>query len=316
MSSPNHISSQISDAISPRLEIFNGTGRPVLTSYESMVNWMCREDVSSADIEKLNDAGSEDDEDDEDDDDEDDDDDDDNNELGDNGRRQAREKVTYELDIDQAVLILYPTMFSVQFNLVSPSSFVRCGIVPLMEVTFLGSYIVVLQVKPDEQDIGLSTRVLDSDDSGGEETGLKDQKKGEGQKTLQGKRIYWSKRYGYGPYPVRYREAGIYSSYKKAPKIAFSPMEVKRILDSGVLLLKNAQSHTMRKIIVFSCLCIRHGCEDFYELDFNHFQVFNRGEPYKSTKDPGVWCSKSTPAYGRHILLGIHENTIKQLAFK
>lgn len=257
MSSPNHISSQISDAISPRLEIFNGTGRPVLTSYESMVNWMCREDVSSADIEKLNDAGSEDDEDDEDDDDEDDDDDDDNNELGDNGRRQAREKV-----------------------------------------------------KPDEQDIGLSTRVLDSDDSGGEETGLKDQKKGEGQKTLQGKRIYWSKRYGYGPYPVRYREAGIYSSYKKAPKIAFSPMEVKRILDSGVLLLKNAQSHTMRKIIVFSCLCIRHGCEDFYELDFNHFQVFNRGEPYKSTKDPGEHLLYSHPSGRTKIFFPNRQNPV------
>lgn len=104
----------------------------------------------------------------------------------------------------------------------------------------------------------------------------------------QGKRIYWSKRYGYGPYPLGYRGAGILSSYKKAPKFALTPMEVRRILESGVLALKNAQSHTMRKIIVFSCLCIRHGCEDFYELDINHFTILQRGEPYKSSKDPGV----------------------------
>lgn len=160
-----------------------------------------------------------------------------------------------------------------------------------------------LQTKSDEHGKGVSTRVLDSDDSDGEEAGLEDQRRrGEGRKTPLGKRIYWSKRYGYGPYPVGYRGAGILSSYKKAPKIALCPMELKKILESGVLALKIAQSHTMRKIIVFSCLCIRHGCEDFYELDFNHFQILQRGEPYKSTKEPGVGCWKTHYVLSCHIL--------------
>jgi hypothetical protein len=151
-----------------------------------------------------------------------------------------------------------------------------------------------MQAKKDDK-AGGTTRRMDSDDSDDEDAGLEakrdeQRRRGEGRKTPQGKRIYWSKRYGYGPYPVGYRGAGILSSYKKAPKFALTPMEVKRILESGVLALKNAQSHTMRKIIVFSCLCIRHGCEDFYELDINHFKVLQRGEAYKSAKDPGV-CS-------------------------
>lgn len=75
---------------------------------------------------------------------------------------------------------------------------------------------------------------------------------------------------------------------KKPPKIAFCPKEVKRIIQSEDLSLKNAQSHTIRKIIVFASLGIRHGCEDMYELDFNHFSILRKGEPYLSPKDPGV----------------------------
>jgi len=134
---------------------------------------------------------------------------------------------------------------------------------------------VGLRDKSDEHGKEVSARVLDSDDSDGEEISPEDQRRGEGRTTPLGKRIYWSKRYGYGPYPVGYRGAGILSSYKKTPKIALCPMELKRILESGVLALKNAQSHTMRKIVVFSCLCIRHGCEDFYELFFRAFVKIN-----------------------------------------
>lgn len=78
------------------------------------------------------------------------------------------------------------------------------------------------------------------------------------------------------------------SSHKKHLKIAFCPMEVKKILHSEELLLKNAQSHTIRKIIVFASLGIRHGCEDLYELDFSHFTILRKGEPFVSSKDPGV----------------------------
>lgn len=78
------------------------------------------------------------------------------------------------------------------------------------------------------------------------------------------------------------------SLLKKPPKVAFCPKEVKRIMESEALLLKNAQSHTIRKIIVFASLGIRHGCEDMYELDFNHFRILRKGEPYVSPKNPGV----------------------------
>lgn len=75
---------------------------------------------------------------------------------------------------------------------------------------------------------------------------------------------------------------------KKPAKVPFCPKEVKGILESEALLLKNAQSHTIRKIIVFASLGIRHGCEDMYELDFNHFSILRKGEPYVSPKNPGV----------------------------
>jgi len=81
---------------------------------------------------------------------------------------------------------------------------------------------------------------------------------------------------------------GSLSLHKKPPKVAFCPKELKRIIESDILLQKNAQSHTIRKIIVFSSLGIRHGCEDMYELDFNHFSILRKGEPYVSPKNPGV----------------------------
>lgn len=75
---------------------------------------------------------------------------------------------------------------------------------------------------------------------------------------------------------------------KKPAKVPFCPKEVTAILESEALLLKTAQSHTIRKIIVFASLGIRHGCEDMYELDFNHFSILRKGEPYVSPKNPGV----------------------------
>ena len=75
---------------------------------------------------------------------------------------------------------------------------------------------------------------------------------------------------------------------RKPPKVPFCPKEIRKIFESDALLLKNAQSHTIRKIIVFSSLGIRHGCEDMYELDFNHFSILRKGDPYVSPKNPGV----------------------------
>ncbi|KAF9683390.1 hypothetical protein SADUNF_Sadunf04G0008600 [Salix dunnii] len=88
---------------------------------------------------------------------------------------------------------------------------------------------------------------------------------------------------------------------RKSPKIAFCPKEVKRILESEVLLSRNAQSHTIRKIIVFASLGIRHGCDDIYELDFNHFSVLRKGEPYISPKDPGEYVLYENPGIQRKI---------------
>lgn len=82
------------------------------------------------------------------------------------------------------------------------------------------------------------------------------------------------------------------SLQRKPPKLAFCPKEVKGIIESEILLQKNAQSHTMRKIVVFSCLGIRHGCEEIYELDFNHFSILRKGEPFISPQDPGVSSSR------------------------
>ncbi|ERN17344.1 hypothetical protein AMTR_s00037p00132790 [Amborella trichopoda] len=79
-------------------------------------------------------------------------------------------------------------------------------------------------------------------------------------------------------------------SYRNPTKVPFCSREVKRIMESELLSLKNAQTHTMRKIIVFASLGIRHGCEDMYELDFNQFSILRKGEPSVSLENPGV-CS-------------------------
>lgn len=102
--------------------------------------------------------------------------------------------------------------------------------------------------------------------------------------------------------------AGSVSLYKKPLKVPFCPKEVKRMLESDALLLNNAQSHTMRKIIVFASLGIRHGCEDMHELDFNHFTVLRKGEPYVSSKDPGEHVLYENPGVRRKVFYPNSEN--------
>ncbi|KAJ8531589.1 hypothetical protein K7X08_027023 [Anisodus acutangulus] len=67
-----------------------------------------------------------------------------------------------------------------------------------------------------------------------------------------------------------------HASHKKSIKMAFCPKEIRKMLGSEELSLENAQSHTMRKILVFAPLGIRHGSEDMYELDFNHFSILHK----------------------------------------
>ncbi|KAI9123773.1 hypothetical protein K1719_005073 [Acacia pycnantha] len=93
-------------------------------------------------------------------------------------------------------------------------------------------------------------------------------------------------------------------------KVAFCPKEVKSILESEVLLQKNAQSHTIRKIIVFASLGIRHGCEDMFELDFNHFSILKKGEPHVSPKNPGEHVLYESPGVRRKIFYPNRQNPI------
>ncbi|KAG6641680.1 hypothetical protein CIPAW_09G091500, partial [Carya illinoinensis] len=98
------------------------------------------------------------------------------------------------------------------------------------------------------------------------------------------------------------------SLQKKPPKVAFCPKEVKKIIESNILLQKNAQSHTIRKIIVFASLGIRHGCEDMYELDFNHFSILRKGEPYVSPTNPGEHALYENPGVRRKVFYTNRQN--------
>ncbi|KAJ6767348.1 hypothetical protein OIU79_023169 [Salix purpurea] len=112
----------------------------------------------------------------------------------------------------------------------------------------------------------------------------------------------------FAPKEACHTRPGSGSLLRKPPKIAFCPKEVKRILESEVLLLRNAQSHTIRKIIVFASLGTRHGCDDIYELDFNHFSVLRKGEPYVSPKDPGEYVLYENPGIQRKIFYPNRQN--------
>ncbi|XP_042521167.1 uncharacterized protein LOC122094430 [Macadamia integrifolia] len=108
----------------------------------------------------------------------------------------------------------------------------------------------------------------------------------------------------------RQKGYGNLSLHKKPPKVAFCPKEVKRIIESEALLLKNAQSHTIRKIIIFASLGIRHGSEDMYELDFNHFSILRKGEPFVSPKDPGEHVLYAHPGVRRKVFYPNRQNPI------
>ncbi|EOY28691.1 Homer protein isoform 1 [Theobroma cacao] len=102
--------------------------------------------------------------------------------------------------------------------------------------------------------------------------------------------------------------SGKTSSNKKPPKVPFCPKEIRKILASDALLLKNAQSHTIRKIIVFASLGIRNGCEDMYELDFNHFSILRKGDPYVSPKNPGEHVLYENPGVQRKVFYPNRQN--------
>ncbi|OMO64850.1 hypothetical protein COLO4_31770 [Corchorus olitorius] len=102
--------------------------------------------------------------------------------------------------------------------------------------------------------------------------------------------------------------SGKTSLNKKPQKVPFCPKEIKKMLETDALLLKNAQSHTLRKIIVFASLGIRHGCEDMYELDFNHFSILRKGDPYVSPKNPGEHVLYENPGVQKKVFYPNRQN--------
>ncbi|WVZ09948.1 hypothetical protein V8G54_014478 [Vigna mungo] len=128
-------------------------------------------------------------------------------------------------------------------------------------------------------------------------------------KTLQGKEIKESAAFSTEAEVPSLGSERI-SQNRKPLKLAFCPKEVKKIIESEALLEKNAQSHTIRKIIVFASLAIRHGCEDMYELDFNHFSILNKGEPYLSPESPGEHVLYENPGVRRKIFYPNRENPV------
>ncbi|KAF8409563.1 hypothetical protein HHK36_005641 [Tetracentron sinense] len=107
---------------------------------------------------------------------------------------------------------------------------------------------------------------------------------------------------------IGHKGSGSVPLHKKPPKVAFCPKEVKRLMELETLLWKDAQSHTIRKIIVFASLGIRHGCEDMYELDFNHFSILRKGEPYVSPQNPGEHVLYENPGIRRKVFYPNRQN--------
>ncbi|KAF8031440.1 hypothetical protein BT93_D0602 [Corymbia citriodora subsp. variegata] len=102
--------------------------------------------------------------------------------------------------------------------------------------------------------------------------------------------------------------SGSTALHKNSTKVAFCPKEVRRIVEMEVLQEKNAQSHTMRKIIVFASLGIKHGCEDMYELDFNHFSILRKGEPFVSLQNPGEHVLYVNPGVRQKVFYPNRQN--------
>ncbi|KAI6704046.1 hypothetical protein NL676_013182 [Syzygium grande] len=92
---------------------------------------------------------------------------------------------------------------------------------------------------------------------------------------------------------------------RSSTEVAFCPKEVRRIVEMEALQEKNAQSHTMRKIIVFASLGIKHGCEDMYELDFNHFSIVRKGD---SLQNPGEHVLYVNPGIRKKVFYPNRQN--------
>ncbi|XP_030533269.1 uncharacterized protein LOC115742887 [Rhodamnia argentea] len=102
--------------------------------------------------------------------------------------------------------------------------------------------------------------------------------------------------------------SGSIQQRRSSTKVAFCPKEVRRIVELEALQEKNAQSHTMRKIIVFASLGIKHGCEDMYELDFDHFSILRKGEPFVSLQSPGEHVLYENPGIRRKVFYPNRQN--------
>ncbi|KAG6553149.1 hypothetical protein Mapa_005208 [Marchantia paleacea] len=230
------------------------------------VNWMSREEVTPADLEKLNNMVSE--KDDSGDSDDDDDDDDEEDDDEDDEEREVKEGRDTKKSKGEGLQAWK-------------------GVCPGDDGKEGGGLDIKVEGGGEFPMVACSGKQQEEDES---EDNLKKEGRGkkrrDGKKGRRVKKTYGGKR-GFGLELPACRGPGIMSSYRKTPKTAFSPKEVERIMESGVLALKNAQSHTMRKIIVFASLGIRHGCEDLYELDFTNFSIEKRGEPFQSPKEPG-----------------------------
>jgi hypothetical protein len=276
------------------------TGLEVSTQQNTIVNWMSREEVQIPDFDnhKLKDGPSVMDADgDSDDSDDDDFDDDDNDENEDEDEEKQTRDSGLKIVVKQEEGEGEGTGFQ--------------GLEGLCSVLKDGNFLdMKVEVKEDQND-GVFLPVVSShrEDVIGNNKRMKKKKKNKGGKENKSCKDLIGKKFsGYEIGPVRGPNNVL--SYKKVPKKAFCPKEVRRIMESGVLDLKNAQSHTIRKIIVFASLGIRHGCEDMYDLDFNYFSILRKGEPYISPKDPGEHVLYEQPGVRRKIFYPNRQNPI------
>eukprot|EP01018_Ginkgo_biloba_P037799 Gb_12775 [translate_table: standard] len=250
------------------------TGVELMSQQDAIVNWMSRDEIQLSDSDKFKDGASDREEYGESDDT---DDDDSDNEYDDDEEDEYEDTKMKDSRIKKVMRQRESEGRGIQ------------GLENVCDVFDNEKCLDVKEEVKEEQAEGPLFSVADAHqkDTGGDEKRVKKVKKKERKKRrIYSKPFHGKNCPGYEMGPLK--APGVVLSYKKALKTAFCPKEVKRIMESGVLALKNAQSHTMRKIIVFASLGIRHGCEDMYELNFNHFTTLKKGEPYVSPKEPGV----------------------------
>lgn len=292
---------KVSDKVSQVKQGSLHTGLEVSTRQNTIVNWMSQEEVQIPDLDchKIKDGLSVMDEDGNSDDSDDDDfDDDDNDEDEDEDEEKQTTHSGLKIEVKQEEGECEGTGFQ---GLEGLCSGLKDG----------KSLDMKVEVKKDQNDGAFlaGTGSHREDVNGDHKRTKKKKKKNKGGKENKTCMDLIGKNFsGYDIGPVR--GPNNVFSYKKVPKKAFCPKEVRRIMESGVLDLKNAQSHTIRKIIVFASLGIRHGCEDMYDLDFNHFSILRKGELYKSPKDPGEHILYEQPGVRRKIFYPNRQNRI------